>query len=400
MKILSTVFIVLAAMVILVVCDQHSQPVGEAGSPGESLSTELSPGEPVRDNQSRDIAQSRTNAITQAVERVAPAVVGISIKGVEYYRRSNPFFNDPFFRMFFPDMDEIYRSDFSAVGSGFIISPDGYIVTNEHVVEKAQEITVTLTSKEKYTARLENSDYYSDVALLKIDGENFPYIEMGNSDDIIVGEWVIALGNPFGLFEINDQPSVTVGVVSATGRDFGRNEEERFYNDMIQTDASINTGNSGGPLVNSVGEVIGVNSFILTGNSSQQGSIGLGFAIPINMVRDIVEELRTTAGQERGYYTGIDFYEVRTMTAIRLGYNSTEGAVIVSVDPNSPGEAAGLRKNDIITEVNGSRISEPNDITVYINRENPRPGKTVTFTFFRTGSLYKTEVTLAPPVRD
>ena len=233
-----------------------------------------------------DIAGSRKNIITETVKKVSPAVVGINVIEIQQYRDPlGSFFDDPFFRQFFGDRRSRSR-EVKELGSGYIISPDGYIVTNDHVAGNASRITITLTDGISYDAKLIGSDPVSDIALLKIDGENFPYVEPGNSDEIIIGEWAIALGNPFGLFEVNDKPTVTVGVISATGMNL-EPINDRYYLNMIQTDAAINGGNSGGPLVNSLGEVIGMNTLIFTAGS--QGSIGLGFAIPINKVKSIIE---------------------------------------------------------------------------------------------------------------
>ncbi len=199
-----------------------------------------------------DITNSRKNIITQTVEKVSPAIVGINV--IEIRKYNDPFgsmFDDPFFRQFFGNRGN-YNQKVQGLGSGYIISPDGYIVTNDHVAGNATEITVTMTDGSHHQAKIIGSDPVSDICLLKIDGENLPYVELGNSDDIIIGEWVIALGNPFGLFELNDKPTVTVGVISATGMNL-EPINDRYYLNMIQTDAAINGGNSGGALVNSLG---------------------------------------------------------------------------------------------------------------------------------------------------
>ena len=252
-----------------------------------------------RDSINDQISNSRRNAITRTVAQVSPAVVGINVTEVRQYRQWSPWGDDPFFRQFFGD--RVYTQKVQGLGSGFIISPDGYILTNDHVAGNAKEITITLTNGSKHNSTLVGTDQVSDVALLKIDEKNLPYIKLGNSDDVITGEWAIALGNPFGLFDISDKPTVTVGVVSATGINL-KAQEGRVYKEMIQTDAAINSGNSGGPLVNSLGEVIGVNSVIYTPN---QGNIGLGFAIPINRVKKVVAELKRSGKIDREWYTGL-----------------------------------------------------------------------------------------------
>lgn len=307
------------------------------------------------------IYNERHNAITKAVAIASPAVVGINVIEIREYRDpwSRFFGDDPFFRHFFGD--RIYRQEVKGLGSGFIISPDGYILTNDHVAGNAKEITVTLTSGEKYSAELIGTDMLSDIALLKINGKNLPYIKLGNSDDVIIGEWVIALGNPFGLFEIADKPTVTVGVVSATGLNL-RPEGGRFYRGMIQTDAAINSGNSGGPLINTLGEAIGVNAVIFTPN---QGNVGVGFAIPINRVKKIVNELKAKGKIERNFYTGLEIQTVDRRIARYFGLEKTEGVIISDVKRGSPAEKAGLKVGDIILEINGERIiNEDNVISI------------------------------------
>lgn len=309
------------------------------------------------------IYNERQNAITRAVSIASPAVVGINVIEIREYRDpwSRFFGDDPFFRHFFGD--RTYRQEVKGLGSGFIISPDGYILTNDHVAGNAKEITVTLTSGEKYSAELIGTDMISDIALLKIDGKNLPYIKLGNSDDVIIGEWVIALGNPFGLFEIADKPTVTVGVVSATGLNL-RPEGGRFYRGMIQTDAAINSGNSGGPLINTLGEAIGVNAVIFTPN---QGNVGVGFAIPINRVKKIVTELKTKGKIERNFYTGLEIQTVDRRIARYFGLEKAEGVIVSDVKRESPAEKAGLRVGDIIVEINGEKIVNEDNVIAIIS---------------------------------
>ncbi|RJP63788.1 MAG: 2-alkenal reductase, partial [Ignavibacteriales bacterium] len=215
-------------------------------------------------NKANDyINASRNNLITETVKNVSPAVVGINVTEIRTYRDpyASFFGNDPFFRQFFGD--RTYNQEVKSLGSGTIISKDGYILTNDHVAGNADKIVVTLTDGTHQNAKIIGSDPVSDICVLKIEGENLPYIPFGNSDDVMIGEWVIALGNPFGFFEINDQPTVTVGVISAKGMNVDP-VNNRYYLGMLQTDASINSGNSGGPLVNSLGELIGMNTLIYT----------------------------------------------------------------------------------------------------------------------------------------
>ena len=318
-----------------------------------------------RDSISGDLTTQRRNAITRAVAFASPAVVGINVTEVREYQYRDPFSqffgDDPFFRQFFGN--RTYRQEIKGLGSGFIISPDGYILTNDHVAGNAKEITVTLTSKEKYKAQLIGTDMISDISLLKIEGQNFPYIKLGNSDDVIIGEWAIAMGNPFGLFEISDKPTVTVGVVSATGMNLNA-EGGRYYRGMIQTDAAINSGNSGGPLLNSLGEVIGVNAVIFTPN---QGSIGLGFAIPINRVKNILAELKKNGKIERNFWTGLEIQSVDMRVARYFGLDKPEGAIVSDVQRNSPAERAGFKVGDIIVQVNGERIINEDNISALVS---------------------------------
>ncbi|MDI6779873.1 MAG: trypsin-like peptidase domain-containing protein [Bacteroidota bacterium] len=308
------------------------------------------------------ISYQRRNAITEAVAKASPTVVGINVTEVREYRDpwGQMFGNDPFFRHFFGD--RTFKQEVKGLGSGFIISADGYILTNDHVAGNAKEITITMTNGEKYKAELVGTDALTDIALLKIDGKNLPYIKLGNSDDVIIGEWVIAMGNPFGLFEIADKPTVTVGVVSAVGLNL-RPEQGRFYRGMIQTDAAINSGNSGGPLINALGEAIGVNAVIFTPN---QGNVGVGFSIPINRVKKAVDELKAKGKIERNFYTGLEIQSVDGRIARYFGLEKAEGVIVNDVRRNSPADKSGFKVGDIIVEVNGEKIINENNITSII----------------------------------
>jgi serine protease Do len=329
----------------------------------------------VRDSLGEAIGGSRRNAITRTVAMVSPAVVGINVTEVRQYRYRSPWGDDPFFRQFFGD--RTYTERVQGLGSGFLISPDGYIVTNDHVAGNAKEITVTLTNGEKYKADLIGTDQVADISLLKIEGKNLPYIKLGNSDDVIIGEWVIAFGNPFGLFDISDKPTVTVGVVSATKMNL-RAEEGRVYRGMIQTDAAINSGNSGGPLVNSLGDVIAVNAVIYTPN---QGSIGLGFAIPINRVKNVIAELKKNGKVEREFWTGLEIQTVDERVARYFGLENAQGVIVSDVKKNSPAERAGFRVGDIIVAANGEKIAD--GATLMSAVEDAKTGETVTLTVIR-----------------
>lgn len=301
------------------------------------------------------IYQGRKNILTETVRKTSPAVVGITV--YETQRVQDPFMgmwnDDPFFKQFFGDRS--YNREVKSLGSGFIISEDGYIVTNDHVAGNGQKIIVTLTTGEEFTAKKIGSDLATDICLLKIEGEHdFPYLKFGNSEDIIIAEWVIALGNPFGLFELNDQPTVSVGVISATGQNLDP-VNGRYYTNMIQTDAAINGGNSGGPLVNSLGEVIGINTLIYSPNGA--GNIGIGFAIPSNKVKSIIEDLKANKKIDRSFWTGLNVQMIDEGIAKSLGLKTKRGVIINDVKSDSPAEKAGLQVGDVILEVEGFKIS-------------------------------------------
>jgi serine protease Do len=331
-------------------------------------------------NANDDITKSRKNIITETVKKVSPAVVGINVIEIQQYRDPfGSFFDDPFFRQFFGDRRSSSR-EVKELGSGYIISPDGYIVTNDHVAGNASRITVTLTDGISYDAKLIGSDPVSDIALLKIDGDNFPYVEPGNSDEIIIGEWAIALGNPFGLFEVNDKPTVTVGVISATGMNL-EPINDRYYLNMIQTDAAINGGNSGGPLVNSLGEVIGMNTLIFTAGS--QGSIGLGFAIPINKVKSIIEELKDKGKIDRNFEIGMRIQSIDESIAKYYNLERTKGVIITKIYPGTPSDKAGLQVGDIILKIDEFQIN--NDNTIFGVFYEFRTGQEIDIAIFRDG---------------
>lgn len=334
---------------------------------------------------SEQIENSRKTVITEAVKIVSPAVVGINVLQIQQYRSRNFLFDDPFFRHFFP---EVREQVVKALGSGFIISSDGYIVTNEHVVDQAAEIVVTLPNGKKYEAKTVASDFISDIALLKISaGESLPFVVLGNSDDLMIGEWAIAFGNPFGLFDMG-QPSVSQGIISATDRDFGRQEDSRVYKDMIQTDAAINSGNSGGPLVNSLGEVIGINTFIFSGSERSGTSIGLGFAIPINRAKKIISELREYGKVNRRFRTGLEIEDLTYSLARYLGLRSTNGVIVTNVEFKSPASHAGFKIGDVIVEINDLSIRNKEDVWAVIDDSDAKGGDILNMKIIR-----KTKVT-------
>jgi serine protease Do len=305
-----------------------------------------------------EITTSRRSAIVRAAEHVGPAVVSITVIQTRVYTTSprSPF-RDPFFDQFFRDFfgERRYVEKVPSLGSGVILTRDGLIVTNEHVVRDGTEIKVTLTDGRQFDAELVASEREYDLALLKINGEDLPFAELGDPDSIIIGEWAIAIGNPFGYLLEDAHPTVTVGVVSALNRNVKTSEEVAgVYRDMIQTDAAINPGNSGGPLVNSLGQVIGINTFIITQSG---GSMGIGFAIPADRVRFIIDEV-AKYGRIREIWIGLLVQEITPLIARSLGLQSTDGVIVSHIDEGSPAQGAGLRRGDIIVNVNREAVRD------------------------------------------
>ena len=339
-----------------------------------------------KDEANSSINASRRNIITETVEKVSPAVVGINVIEIVQYRYRSPFANDPFWSQFFND--RVIQREVKGLGSGAIISPDGYIVTNDHVAGNAAKVIVTLTDGQQYDAKVIGTDQVSDVCLLKIDGENLPYIKLAESNEVIIGEWAVALGNPFGLFAINDKPTVTVGVISATGMNLGANEE-RYYLDMIQTDAAINTGNSGGPLVNAVGEMIGMNTLIY---SRSGGSVGVGFAIPISKIKRVVNELKNDGKVDRSFWTGLSIQTIDDRIAKYYNLKSTKGVIVTVVAKDSPAERAGIVVGDIIDRAGMFSIND--DQTLIAVLQEYRTGDTVNIHIVREGKKYTKQLKL------
>jgi serine protease Do len=371
----------------------QAQPDGGASRPPATPTTTAANRGQIAD----DISNSRRNAITRSIEHVSPAVVGINITEVRELRYRDPFddmLDDPFFQQFYGrQRAQTYRQEVHGLGSGFIISSDGYVVTNDHVAGEASKIIVTMTDGKQYDARVIGSDRTSDVALLKIEGKNLPYLELGNSEDVIVGEWAIALGNPFGLFDINSKPTVTVGVISNTGVDL-QPQENRIYRGMIQTDAAISSGNSGGPLVNALGQVIGINSTIFSTSQSRAGagSIGIGFAIPINRAREVIDQLKANGKIERDFWTGMRIQQIDARIAQYLKLSSNDGVVVVELAPNSPASQAGIEVGDVITAINGQKVKTEDQAVLRLY--DSRVGDKLKLTVMRDGSTVDKVMTL------
>lgn len=289
-----------------------------------------------------------------------------------------------FYERFFGDRE--FPRPRRGMGSGFIIEKDGHILTNYHVVEGADEITVLFEDEKEYSAVLVGHDSKTDIALLKIqpeDGENkiFPYLKLGDSDRLEVGEWVVAIGNPFGLSH-----TVTVGVVSAKERNIGAGP----YDEYIQTDASINPGNSGGPLINIKGEVIGINTAIISGNTG--GNVGIGFAIPINIAKGILVDLKEKGSVTRGWL-GVMIQKITPELAKSFGLEDSEGALVGDVIPDSPAHKAGIKRGDVITKFNGQPVDTMEVLPKIV--AGTSPGQTVDVEVIRDGRKKNLPVTIA-----
>mgnify|MGYP000002765237 FL=1 len=338
------------------------------------------------------VDESRHTAITRAIESVEPAVASISVVQLRDVYNSFSRGRDPFFDFFFPERSR--KKEVRSSGSGVVISPDGYVMTNFHVIENATEVMVTLPGGEEYEAEIIGTDFITDLALLKLRGRNFPYATLGDSDDLIIGEWAIALGNPFGLFDISKQPTATAGIISAMDMDFGF-QSGKIYKDMIQTDAAINRGNSGGPLVNSLGEVIGINTFIYTASQFAEGSIGIGFAIPINLAKDIAEELKVSGKVDRSFSTGLSVERLTEEVAEYLDVPLRQGVIVVEVEKSSNAQKAGVKVGDIITDVNGQKIRSSREILKIIKESDLRSGNKIKLKIYRDGKTLTKYLILA-----
>jgi Do/DeqQ family serine protease len=294
-------------------------------------------------------------SLAPMVKRVSPAVVNIATRGTvkEEPGQRNPLFDDPFFRRFFdaPPDSKPRERQFQSAGSGVIVdAKNGYIITNYHVVENASEITITLLDNRSFSAKVVGSDEGADVAVLQAKQPNLVAMAFGDSTRLEVGDYVVAIGNPFGL-----QHTVTAGIVSALGRT-GINPDG--YEDFIQTDASINPGNSGGALVNLRGELVGINSAIL---SRSGGNIGIGFAIPVNMVKGVMDQL-IKYGQVRRGVLGVNIYNVTPDIAKEFGLTESSGALVAGVAQDSAAERAGVKTGDIITSINGATMKDATEL--------------------------------------
>ncbi|MDK9692766.1 MAG: Do family serine endopeptidase [Sulfurimonas sp.] len=315
--------------------------------------------------------QNRILSYNNVLENVRTSIVNISIKKKinSAGLNANPFYNDPFFKEFFKGYGQVPQERIEqSLGSGVIISQNGYIITNNHVIDGADEIIVTIAGdKKEYEAKLIGKDEKSDLAVVKIEAKNLNAVTFFNSDKVKVGDVVFALGNPFGVGE-----TITQGIVSATGRNSVGIVE---YEDFIQTDASINPGNSGGALINSAGHLIGINSAII---SKSGGNVGIGFAIPANMVTTVATSL-IDSGKYTRAYLGVNIADVDSdMSSF---YDNNYGALVTSVEENSPAGKAGLKRGDLIIEVEGKKISSASELKNTIG--SYAPSKTVNLKYLR-----------------
>ena len=343
-----------------------------AGSPVTLRIAGNSPAGPVNLNE----------GFASVVEPLLPAVVNISTSKVVKNQRSENPFSDPFFRQFFgnpfgdgdqPQQPREQREH--SLGSGVIVNPDGYILTNNHVVEGASDVQVTLSDKRQLKAKIVGTDPRTDIAVLKIPTTGLSTVTLGDSAKAKVGDIVLAVGDPFGIGE-----TVTMGIVSATGRRDLRLEGPEGYEDFIQTDASINPGNSGGALVNTRGELIGINTAIISNGGG--GNQGIGFAVPVNMARTVMEQILKSGKVTRGFL-GVSIQEVTPDLAKAFNLPSAEGALVGDVSPDSPGAKAGLQKGDVITALNGQKVSDYHDLRLRISQT--APGTSVKMDVYRNG---------------
>lgn len=325
-------------------------------------------------------------SLAPMIKRVSPAVVSIGIQGSVREQGRNPLFDDPFFRRFFnvpPDAGTRERP-FQSAGSGVIVdAKHGHIITNAHVVENAREITVTLSDQRQFPAKVIGSDPRTDIAVIQIKAPDLAQIVLGDSDQLEPGDYVAAIGNPFGL-----QQSVSYGIVSALGRS-GMNPDG--YESLIQTDASINPGNSGGALVNLRGELVGINNMILSGSG---GNIGIGFAIPVNMARSIADQLIKFGSVKRGQL-GVTIAPVTPDVADALALKNTGGALITQVAKDSAASRAGLRAGDIVTALNGRNVKSAAEFRNVIGLL--RVGEKVEIALLRDGQSRKVIAEVADP---
>lgn len=341
-------------------------------------------------NPSTQRVNELSNSFADIIEKASPAVVKISMtRIVKAQAQNNPLMSDPFFRQFFGGNGQAMRPHDQreeGLGSGIIVNPGGYILTNNHVVDKATSLKVELSDGRDFTAKVVGADPQTDVAVVKIDSSNLPILPFANSDAARVGDLCFAIGNPFG-----QDHTVTMGIVSAKNRSLERGS---YLQNFIQTDASINPGNSGGALINARGELIGMNTMILTGNSSfggEGGNVGIGFAVPSNMAKQVMDQLIKNGKVSRGYI-GIELQDLTPDVAQQFNVPGGHGAIVGTITPGSPGQKAGLKTGDVVTGIDGKKVENADDLTLDVISHTP--GSAVTLNIIRNGQPTTVQVTL------
>lgn len=349
-----------------------SLETGHAGSAVPALAS------PARDTGLASMPAS--GSFAPVVKKAAPAVVSIqSERTAKVSMQQSPF---PFF--FGPGQPgEPEERKQRGMGSGVIVGEEGYILTNHHVIDGADDVKVMLSDEREFEAEIIGSDSKTDVAVLKIDAADLPALKLGNSESVEVGDIVLAIGNPFGIGQ-----TVTMGIVGATSREFGIMAREQGYEDFIQTDAAINPGNSGGALVNAHGEVVGINTAIL---SRSGGNNGVGFAIPINLAHHIMTQLVENGRVVRGYM-GVGISDISPAMAKKLGAPDSKGSVVSNVEPDGPADQAGFEEYDIIRQVEGREVADTRDLRLRV--ANTAPGETIDVAVLRDGKIENLSITL------
>jgi serine protease Do len=380
-SILASLFLICVGIVFGVILVSSFGGGIEAGFAGDPT-VKLGAPRPITNSQF-DL-RNANRAFIEVSKAVTPTVVNVIVT-TKAKEQSNDM--QEFFHFFGPDYKFREPSPQQGSGSGVIISPEGYILTNNHVVDEAQDggVEVILNDTRRLKARITGTDPTTDLAVIKVEGDNLPTAAFGNSDSLEVGEWVLAIGNPLGL-----SSTVTAGIISATGRNIGIIQDNQGYGieNFVQTDAAINPGNSGGPLVNLNGEVIGINSAIATTNQRYQG---YGFAIPINLARSVAEDLIRFGKIRRGYI-GVNIQSVDETTAKAIGLDRAKGVLIQGIVDDGAAKAAGLREGDVILSVDGREVNQSNELQSFIARKHP--GDEVKLKVFRDGKTFDKILTL------
>ena len=340
--------------------------------------------------QATQRATQLSDSFADIIEKASPAVVEISstrIIKASAEQQGNPFSADPFFRQFFGPNARPRDQRERGLGSGVIVTGSGYILTNNHVIEKATSLKVKLTDGRELTGKVVGADPQTDVAVVKINADNLPTLPFANSEGARVGDLCFAIGNPFG-----EEHTVTMGIVSAKNRVLQRNT---YIQNFIQTDAAINPGNSGGALINARGQLIGMNTMILTGGGGgfgeEGGNIGIGFAVPSNLAKSVMDQIMKSGKVSRGYM-GVTLQPLSAELAQQFGVKDTRGAIVGDVTSGGPGDKAGLKSGDVIVAIDGKHVEGADDLTMDVISH--APGSTVTLDVSRNGKPMQIQVTL------